>query len=335
MVSISTNVYVPSTLDVALRDPGFPLGTLESRFTSDLIGRGGRLIEVRAGAEIGLRAVVGPRPDTASREWYLGRIHAALSEEVPPAELWLALVILAEQTALSAGASGLVAPLDESSWHSYRLREDDGPRSFDWEPARRPELKAALLARQFEHAEHYWTAGTTDLAAMRDRSEPAYARALAAGYVCHDAASWLTSGQRNWLLKSIWAICNRAFAGSAYFAPISFTDFCAYYANGLVGKRTGIGHIILAPSGEVAAFLWSYLEADLLIYKSMAVDQAFQGQRLGDAVMHPVAALACQRGITNYVSALMIAGNKSEFAARRGQLLWHHDYFMWRKVLAP
>lgn len=60
----------------------------------------------------------------------------------------------------------------------------------------------------------------------------------------------------------------------------------------------------------------------------MAIDRPFQGHRLGNAVLYPMAAEVVGLGIDNYVSALVLDGNKSEFVFRNISIRWEHRYGM-------
>ena len=66
------------------------------------------------------------------------------------------------------------------------------------------------------------------------------------------------------------------------------------------------------PQGEETGFTIAFAESEALVMKSVTVIEAERGKGLSNALMNLASAEALKRNITNYVTALMREGNRSE-----------------------
>jgi len=303
------------------------------------------------------RGMVGPLPRQNSSEspesqgWYLGALHvscgsghgnqaessAKTSHEGPRSDdggtlaLWQTLLEQAKHLAQAAGGTQLVSPLSLSSWFPYRLRLDDEPLAYPWEPQRLEGLDKAYEAAGFLSLECYRSVGSSGLQAFAQRIRKPYEEARGKGFTFSSLAAMPDQAKA---LRRLWEICQDAFRKSPYFAPISFEDFVAFYLAKIPSKDSSSAPwgrretLCISPSGEIAGFILGYCVEKELVFKSMAIDRPFQGHRLGDAVLYPMAAEAVGLGIDNYVSALVLSGNKSEFVFRNSTTRWEHRYGM-------
>ena len=227
------------------------------------------------------------------------------------------------------GAS-LVAPVNANSWFTYRLRTDDHHASYPWEPKTDPAMYQALVGAGFKEHLKYWSIGSRGLDQVLAHCTSFYHAAIKNNFRFVPFTDY--SGQKSEsLLRGIWQVSHLAFAKSPLFSPISFEDFCQFYARGFDAVPRDLGRILIAPDGTTAGFMWNFFAADrsTMVFKSMAIDPKYQGQRLGDAILYEPVREALARGAKEYISALVYRGNKSEFIARLGETLWEHHYTTW------
>lgn len=331
-----------SSLDHALRK----LSSEEVRLLRYLAQRGASFLiaqEEMGGSDVNqgnttcwAHGILGP--EYSSNEWYLGALgikdlpkHPSNETIIGPhplVHLWEVFLDEAQLLARQGGATRLLSPLTLSSWFPYRLRLDHHPEEYSWEPMRVPGLEQAFLSSGFVGLERYRSVGSSGLKDFALRIQPAYQAALAKGFTFVGLEEMPDQLQA---LQKLWSICQDAFQKNPYFAPISFEDFVAFYLPKVPTQNAAQGCVMtntlcISPLGEIAGFILGYQTPNELIFKSMAIDRPFQGSKLGDAVLYPMASKAVQQGIDDYISALVLEGNRSEFVFRKNTTRWEHHY---------
>jgi GNAT superfamily N-acetyltransferase len=235
-----------------------------------------------------------------------------------------------EHVRIQSGGQSLVAPVNGHSWFAYRLREDDHPTTFPWEPRRDPALRAALMESGFKQHLPYWSIGSRGLDQVLAHSAPFYHAALKKHFRFVPFTDY--SGEKSQsLLRTIWQLTHLAFADAPLFAPIEFDEYCQFSASSYDAVPRDLGRILIAPDGNAIGYMWNFFAADrsTVIFKSMAIDPDYHGQRLADAILYEPVREALARGAKDFVSAMVLRGNKSEFISRHGETLWEHHYGTW------
>lgn len=302
----------------------------EELHMKNLVAQGAALILSFLGSELIGRCLVGPHKGEEEGLFYAGFF--ASSADGHGRQKCFEELLLAAKNHVSEQPKGcsLIAPLNANSWFSYRLRDDDHGANFPWEPKRDPLLKGALTASGFKEHLKYWSIGSRGLDQVLSHCAPFYQRALKQNFR-FVPFTFYSGDKSEVLLRSIWQVSHLAFAKSPLFAPISFEDFCRFYARGFDSVPRDLGRILIAPDGNVAGFIWNFFAAghSTMVFKSMAIDPRYQGQRLGDAILYEPVREALARGAREYISALVYRGNKSEFISRLGETIWEHHYSTW------
>jgi hypothetical protein len=311
----------------------FALGEAERRdedLMKVLVGRGATLC-VAVLDDIPLaRCLVGRHAGKEPGLYFAGFF--ASTEDGGDRSKAFSVLLRAAQDHLKSQEDGraLVAPLNASSWFSYRLREDDHPTMYPWEPKRDPALRAALHETEFQEHLHYWSIGSRGLDQVLAHSAPFYHAAIKKHFRFVPFTDF--SGEKSQhLLRTMWHITHLAFADAPLFAPISFEDYCQYYSRGYDAIPRDLGRLLMAPDGTAIGYMWNFFASDrsTVIFKSMAIDPRYHGHRLADAILYEPVREALSRGSKDFVSAMVLRGNKSEFISRHGETLWEHHYGTW------
>ena len=218
----------------------------------------------------------------------------------------------------------IVAPMNGATWFRYRLRVDDHPHRFDWEPPHHPQLYQLLKDLGFQLDTKYHSQASSPLRRFLDDAEKDSLRTMAEGFVIHaiDAAFLDRKG-----LELIFKLSSEAFASNSYYRPISFAAFTTLYQSSGPNKASQ-AVVALDPDGEAVGFTYTFLEpqVDALVFKTGAVSKTARGHGLSNAMARHIALNMIPSIPTHYIAALVKEGLNSESYARHGQLLWEHRY---------
>ncbi len=150
-----------------------------------------------------------------------GRATAAVgSFRCASAEAGTALLAAIARDLAAEGFGALIGPMDGDTWHSYRLvTESDGSPPFLLEPASRPHDLAAFEAAGFAAVGRYFSARV----AVNDA--PGLAPAPLPGLTIE---AW-DGADPEAHFAQVFDLSTEAFAGNAFYAPITREAFLAMY----------------------------------------------------------------------------------------------------------
>lgn len=275
-------------------------------------GISGHLVAVRDGEVVGRCSVWATGVGSLG-----GRLTGAIGHyeascrRAGPALLEAASVGLRE-----AGCQVAVAPLDGSTWRSYRLVSEPGERPpFFLEPDTPAEYLADVAAVGFRPVARYSSAVVGDLSRREPRALEALQRFLDSGGRLRP----LEAGRFAEELRAIHQLSLLAFADNLLYTPLDWPSFEALYApirahlvpelvllaerdQQLVGFAFAIPDLAAARRGE---------RPSAAILKSMAVHPDHAGQGLGGMLMDQAQQAARQAGFREVIHALMIETNRS------------------------
>lgn len=237
-----------------------------------------------------------------------------------------------------AGATRAVGPVHFNTWLPYRfgLPHED-PLRFGWEPAQPPSHPGHWRHNGFGREMLYASEGHSGLAQFVAGLEPASKRARKLGYGFRklDLAR-SPEGE----LAILHRLSMEGFAGNHLFEPLAFDQFRELYVP-LVARNpqaaAGISGFVLDPSGKEVGFAFNFVDptsgAPWVVLKTAAILPGHRGLGLSNALFHELL-----RGLdfgihTQWVSALVREGARSESFGMRAPKLWRHEYELLSKTL--
>ncbi len=215
----------------------------------------------------------------------------------------------------------MYAPLQGSTWRTYRLRTDpDDGVSLFWEPPRVPQLEHALRAEGFEVAMRYhshffrthlfpydWKLTTRSAEVMRNK-----------GYSIVPLLPLL--GPRT--LARLHEITLAAFEGNFLFEPLDFEEFSSIYSDNKSGMDASLSRALFDESGRMMGYIYAFRHDAYAVIKTICVDPLVM-KRLGSglwsasyALLADVNAVVRESDARWYVSALTADDASSRFMAK-------------------
>ncbi len=244
------------------------------------------------------------------------------------------LLEAAESWLKAKGVKTAYGPMNFNTWFPYRFRTsqniDKQDLFFGWEPVNPPEYVDIWKSAGYETCELYATKAHGELDAFAAKTKPAYDGALAAGY------TFRTVEPIQFLEKDVpvlYEISSQGFKDNFLFEPIPFEVFRALYVP-IAGKSDlSLSHIAFDKDGKGVGFFFCYEDQGHLVLKSTAVVPQARGKGISNAVAYLAAEKALKKGVNKYITALVKTGAQSESFAKKGSLLWEHEYTLFSKLL--
>ncbi len=178
------------------------------------------------------------------------------------------------------GIRQIIGPMSGDTWHSYRfVSESDGSAPFLLEPTNKPHEPGVFTDAGFEQISGYFSA-RVPLAEAAQTTPP----------VTTEFAIETWDGQDpEQLFRQVFDMSVQAFAGNAFYKPISADDFLAMYMPIVPMLKKELIFFARHPDGGLAGFLFgipNYAEgpkAQSVILKTYASLSRGAGQHLAHA----------------------------------------------------
>ncbi|MEM6326160.1 MAG: GNAT family N-acetyltransferase [Bacteroidota bacterium] len=227
------------------------------------------------------------------------------------------------------GIHRVLAPMDGSTWHAYRVVTDAAPEGvphppFALEPTSTPEVTGALEVAGFTPIAHYHSALVPHLP---DRSADLVRLGTEAEKVGVGLRSFDPTRAED-ELDALYRISREAFARNPFYVPIPCEAFLATYRP--LVDRVDPRLIVLAEQGGsvvgVGFGLPDLAQAarceavDTVVVKTVAVLPEAAGQGLGSLLVLAVEEAARQAGLSRSIHALMHDGNRSVRISRHSDV---------------
>lgn len=221
--------------------------------------------------------------------------------------------------AAAAGRKRVLAPIDGSTWRSYRVVvESTGRTPFFLEPQTPDGWEAHFTAAGFTRGEMYASLELDDLTPFAGPDQYA-AELAAAGIKVRDF------DMRNFDadLKHLHALSLSAFAANPYYAPLPFEEFAPMYRPAVFLYEPGLA-LIAERGNEALGFIFAYRdgpEKSCTVLKTIAVSSSARETGLASHLTRSVLRRAGELRCKSAVFALMHEKNKSfAWAARHGRI---------------
>ncbi|HEY9639941.1 MAG TPA: GNAT family N-acetyltransferase [Coleofasciculaceae cyanobacterium] len=220
------------------------------------------------------------------------------------------------------GCTLAIAPMDGSTWRSYRLISDRGSApAFFLEPHHPDEYVDQFLKAGFTPFAHYSSALNSDLTQCDARLDRVQQRLSQAGVTIRS----LNLENFESELRQVYQLALMSFQNNLLYTPITQADFIAQYRQMQAWVKPEL--VLLAEQNQqLVGFLFAipdllqqtYAPAiDTIIIKTVAVLPGRPYAGLGSVLVENVQAIAAQLGYTRAIHALMQDNNKSRNLSSR------------------
>ncbi len=232
------------------------------------------------------------------------------------------------------GATDAFGPLTFNTWFPYRFRVFDGTHDasplFSWEPVNPPGYAKAWTDFGFSVAETYHSQGLSGLREFADMTLGAYEAALAKGYAFRPFNAERVLEDEVPLLHKF---SMEGFKKNFLFEPIPLEAFRRLYVPLAKKANLTLANFVVDPAGAEQGYFFCFPDRDYMIMKTVTVSAAARGLGLSNAMAHLHAVNALKQGCDKFVTALVRSGAQSESYGRKTELLWKHEYVLYKRPL--
>ena len=220
-----------------------------------------------------------------------------------------ALLAQAIEKLRKAGHTRVLGPMAGDTWHSYRfVSQTDGSPPFLLEPAN-GNLEPEIFERAgFKPVAHYFSAKMALAKAGLSPPPPTDA---------FEIETWDGSDPES-LFRQVFALSSSAFAGNAFYTPITETDFVAMYMPVVPVIKRELIFFARRPDGSLAGYLFAIPnfaegpQTKTIILKTYASAERGAGRHL----VHACHAAAHKMGFETVIHALIHDDNVSAERSR-------------------
>lgn len=231
----------------------------------------------------------------------------------------------------SQGATQVYGPMNFSTWFQHRLRvnKDQDPRVFYFEPHHPPEYVGYFHELGYVNCGYWKSQGLKDPARLFEHAKRAFDQTTALGW---KYVSFSDLDFERELMPKLFELSLQTFSQNFLYEPIDYTSFLSLYGHMKGKKDMEYATAIISPEGKFAGFGLFLVDQDHLILKSAAIDSAYQGLGLSNAMI--IHAKEKAHGLfTHFAGVMFKSDNRSASYTRHGDLLWEHTYELYSKSL--
>ena len=134
-------------------------------------------------------------------------------------------------------------------------------------------------------------------------------------------------------LRKIYDINLRTFGDNFLFEPIPFEIFRQYYVPSVQKTKQNRVHFVCDPQGKEVGYFSTFIEADYLVLKTIAIAPEGRGHRLSNALLYVAVSSGRDRGALYPLPALMRDGIQSESYSRKQKVVWKNRYALFSQEL--
>lgn len=245
-------------------------------------------------------------------------------------QLGVAALRLASDWLKTQGCSKAFGPLNLSTWFTYRYKlPATDSNEFWFEPTAPETFRNAFRDAGFVDDSLFLSEAIKTYETLEKYVKPSFDRAISNGYrfTSVDPATFVAAA-----LPEIYPICMKSFSANYLFEPITREGFIALYS-GLAGL-VDLSHsqLLYEPGGKLIGFSLWIAEKRHLMLKTIAVDPAYQGKGLSNAMVWP-AVQSAKDLVDHFAGVMFKADNSSASYTKHGELLWRHEYLLYRRDL--
>jgi GNAT superfamily N-acetyltransferase len=223
-------------------------------------------------------------------------------------EVGVEALLEAKEKLRELGAKRIVGPINENTWHRYRLALDDYEPFFLGEPSNPKEYHDHFLQAGFTVLERYESRIVRNLSLREEAYLKGDKRLHARGIEIRP----FTMDE----LPKIHEMSLPAFRENPFYEPIALQDFIAMYEK--LAKILDPDLVPLAFHEErLIGYALAYPDGQRLIFKTLTVDKKYRALGLGVYLFDRIHYLAAKRGQMAVIHALMHEKNNSLKLSKR------------------
>lgn len=228
------------------------------------------------------------------------------------------------------GINKIVGPYLYTTFFPYRLRTDELPERYGWEP-NQPRLDLELLQKlNFKNDQTYFTNFIDGHGSFATKGIRELEESLKLGYKMRE----ITKSTIESDVKIIYDLSMQGFTDNYLFAPIPFDLFKSIYIPGFQAVDLRLSCIQEDPQGKAVGFNFTFIMDDQIVIKSVCVSPEYRGKGLLNAgIRHSmVKAMELFPAVQKIATALIHEDNgPSKHVANQTQDRKRHEYVLMSK----
>lgn len=177
------------------------------------------------------------------------------------------------------GIKKIIGPYLYTTFFPYRLRSDDLPEKFSWEPNQPKVDLEVFKALNFETHQTYFSNIIDGYGVFETKGTREYDEALKAGFKLRE----LRKDQMEEDIKILYELSMKAFTDNYLFAPIPYELFKSIYVPSFQGLDLRMSCIVEDPQGKPVGFNFTFIMDDQIVIKSVCVIDEYRGKGLLNA----------------------------------------------------
>lgn len=225
--------------------------------------------------------------------------------------------------------STLVGPIDYSTWFSNRFKTQGYDNQYSWEPNNPLEYFEDIKKFGFKTDKKYTSKFFPSIDLQIKRSKPGYDLALENGFSFRKPDLNNDSD-----IEKLYELNTTNFKDNYLYSPITLEEYKKTHILSLHGQDLTYSTFIVDPSGVPQGYIYSFLEGDCLIIKSILISKTHQGALLSSALVYFSCLEAFKKDIKKGAGVLIREGNiSSKFYEKIGEPYAVHDYELFKLEL--
>lgn len=239
---------------------------------------------------------------------------------------------LMDQWFKTRGMSKVVGPYYFTTYFPYRMRIDEDPVSYNWEPKQPHHEYLSMKSLGHEIHELYTTNFLTGFGQFNQKGKDEYERLLKEGYTFRE----IDRTHLDQEIKVLYELSMKGFTDNYLFAPIPLELFQMIYVPSFKDADLRLSCVQYSPEGKPAGFNFTFHQGDQVVIKSACVLPEFRGKGLFNAgIYHGIKrTLELQPQVKHVITALVHDQNAaSKHVADRSGNTTRHIYALLQKDL--
>lgn len=238
------------------------------------------------------------------------------------------LIAAGEAWAKERGKLTLIGPADLNVWMGNRFKKRGSEMEFSWEPNNPTDYVDDFLNNGFELDQGYITNFYATTKISYERTRPAYEASVAAGCTFRNLDPSVPGE-----IDKLYQMNLSGFCINYLYEPISQEQYTNTHILGLDKSNLPYSFWILNKDGEEMGYVYSLIDGDYHIIKSIVMNPKFQGAKNASALVHRAFKKTEEDGVARKAAgALVRKGNVSEhFFNHLGDPTHTHEYTMVKK----
>lgn len=230
------------------------------------------------------------------------------------------------------GIKKVIGPYLYTTYFPYRLRSDDLPERYSWEP-NQPKIDLEVFkALNFDVHQTYFSNIIEGYGVFATKGTREYEEALKNGFKFREVRKDEVKED----IKILYELSMKAFTDNYLFAPIPFELFESIYVPSFQSLDLRLSCILEDPQGKPIGFNFTFIQDDQIVIKSVCVLDEYRGKGLLNATFRwsMLQAMKLYPNVQRVATALIHEDNiATKHVANQSQDRLRHEYVLLSKDL--